>query len=135
MREARGHNSKPAVGNQGLHGLVAKTRALSQANAGKKRSGETASEATIRSTTEVLVACVTRIWHLGYHIKSPRNLKSVHIESLVESWIDAGYVFTTMNNALSRLRLLGSWMGKDALVNERAHLRVLEFRPKPHRKT
>jgi hypothetical protein len=134
MIESRGRNSKPAVGNQGLHVLVAKTRALSHANAGKTKSGEIASEATIRSTTEVLVACVTRIWHLGYHIQSPRSLKSSHVDALVLSWIEAGYGYATMKNALSRLRLMGSWLGKDSLVSNRAQLQMLQSRPQPHKK-
>lgn len=97
--------------------LVALTRQLAAKHAGKTRSGACASAATVKSTTEVLCACLARIWHLGFHLSDPRKLNSSHVEALVESWIREGYSNVTMKNALSRLRQMGHWIGKPNLVS------------------
>ena len=57
---------------------------------------------------------------LNYKIENPANLKEKHIEALVKHWIDAGLSAGTIDNNLSVLRTLCSWMGKVNMVKSLA---------------
>lgn len=120
------------VGSPGLERLTSQTRALVRKKAGLTRLGAPASESTLKSTSEVLVACFTRIWNLGFHLESPRSIKPEHVDALVDSWVSAGYRYATMKNALSRLRQLGLWIDRPNLVSVRAQAIVQATRSNTH---
>lgn len=119
----------PLVGNKGLECLLAKTRELAETHGVRTQSGAVASPSTVKSTSEVLVACMGRIWNLGFHLDDPAKLRRHHIDALVVSWVQAGYSHTTMANSLSRLRQLALWLGSPDLVSDHAQKSPRKSRP------
>ena len=108
--------------------LIDSTRSVINAYADSNRDGTPASAHTIRTTSEVLVAAVTRIWHMGFHLEDVRDLKSKHIYALAQNWIDTGYKRTTILNSLCRLRRLGDWIGDPSLVDDTLSAQIkIEF--------
>jgi len=53
---------------------------------------------------------------LNYKIEDPANLKKKHIEALVKYWIDEKLTPETIDNKLSVLRTLCTWMNKADMV-------------------
>lgn len=116
-------------GAKRFEALVLSTKKISNAYSVSNRDGTEASAQTIRTTSEVLVAAVTRIWHIGFHIGDVRELTKLHIYALAQNWIDTGYKRTTISNSLCRLRRLGDWLGKPDLVDESLSAEIkAEFR-------
>jgi integrase len=99
-------------------GLQDKLKALMVVHNHLKRSGR--GNASYRSQE----ARAERIFHifrtltkeLRCGIEDPHNLRPAHIEKLVAHWVQKGLSASTIENNLSVLRLLASWINKDGMV-------------------
>jgi len=101
-----------------------------------RANGTPLSESTIKSTAGTLATCLTRIWHLGFHINSVDQLRQTHCRALAEDWMRQGYTVNTIVNNLCRLRQLGYWIGRPSLVPIDAAANWLNTaRPRPSSST
>lgn len=53
----------------------------------------------------------------GYALQSPYSLKAKHVQFLVDYWVKESLSGGSIENKLTHLRALASWMGKSNLVN------------------
>ena len=104
-----------AVGTAQLEALL-KSLDRTLAKYAQSIDGKPVSAATYRSTRHTLIAALTRIWNLGYHLKSVHQLRTLHINALALDWLRQGYTANTIINNLCRLRQLGRWLGRENLV-------------------
>lgn len=105
----------PAVGSAQLEALL-KSLDRTLARHAHTINGRPVSAATYRSTRHTLIAALTRIWNLGYHLKSVHQLRTLHVKALALDWSSQGYTANTIINNLCRLRQLGRWLGRENLV-------------------
>lgn len=81
-------------------------------------NGKKASERTQTLTKDVLCAAIRRLHELGYKIQDPKNLGERHIQVLVTDWwYCKKKKIKTIQNDLSRLRVVCAMIGKPGMVN------------------
>jgi site-specific recombinase XerC len=86
---------------------------------GKERTnGKVASERTYRQTHEVLAAFCRRLHKLGFIIEVAGQLRTNHIQAVVQDWWRDGISQKTMQNQLSRVRIFCGWIGKPDMVSK-----------------
>ena len=79
-------------------------------------NGKTASLGTVRTTINVATESAKRLHALGYEIEHIDKLGERHIRALVEDWERCGLADKTMQNQLSRLRMVANWIGKPTMI-------------------
>ena len=89
---------------------VATTKGLVRLN------GKTASLGTVRTTINVATESARRLHRLGFEIEHIDRLAERHVRALVEDWERCGLADKTMQNQLSRLRMVANWIGKPTMI-------------------
>lgn len=80
-------------------------------------NGKVASERTQTMSKEVLSAAIRVLHKIGYKIQDPKNLGERHIEVLVAHWwYCQNKKIKTIQNDLSRLRVIYTMLGKPGMV-------------------
>lgn len=74
------------------------------------------SHATMQATHDRLFQSFQLLWDIGYAIKDPANLQRRHVEALVKAMIERGLSDSVIQNRLSMLRKMCSWLGKHDVV-------------------
>ena len=74
------------------------------------------SHATMQATHDRLFQSFQLLWDIGYAIKDPVNLQRRHVEALVKAMIARGLSDSVIQNRLSMLRKMCSWLGKHDVV-------------------
>lgn len=74
------------------------------------------SNRTLATREATLFLCMRQLHELGFDIQSINSIKGKHIEALVERWMAEGIAAGTIQNRLTTLRTLCSWLGKSGIV-------------------
>jgi len=83
----------------------------------RRVNGKVASERTQTMSKEVLSAAIRVLHEIGYKIQDPKNLGERHIEVLVPHWwYCQNKKIKTIQNDLSRLRVIYTMLGKPGMV-------------------
>jgi site-specific recombinase XerC len=74
------------------------------------------SHATMQATHDRLFQSFQLLWDIGYAIKDPANISQRHVRALVAEMIKRGLSDSVIQNRLSMLRKMCSWLGKHDVV-------------------
>ena len=85
-------------------------------HANKRTNGRQASHATATGTGQVLRTAFRDLWRLGYRLSDPKNLGTRHVKALVQHWYKKPIAVSTIQERLSRLRVLCGWLGKTGMI-------------------
>lgn len=77
---------------------------------------KTASYQTHNKRAQILYASFLELRGMGYKVDDTSNLKTKHIEALVERWEKDGQSPSTIQNKISVFRVFARWIGKAGMV-------------------
>lgn len=89
---------------------------MSTAASKTRRSGKGLSYKTAGKRVDVITSAMKELREQGYKIQSLENFGERHVRALVKGWEARGLSVSTIDNRLSVLRTLATWLGKNGMV-------------------